>query len=163
MRTVFYALLTAFIFTTSVSCNNQKETRKEENKVLADSVQPKKDSITPPITGNDKDEHGCIGSAGYTWSVIKNDCIRLFESGIRLKQNGDDDSTGMSAFIILSKDEKQVELFLPDRKTSLMMPRSGVEGNEQWVADDFKLFPWKGGYVLNKGKKMIFAGHSNDL
>lgn len=35
---------------------------------------------TPPlIVGNDRDEHGCIGSAGYTWCPIKNKCLRVWE------------------------------------------------------------------------------------
>jgi hypothetical protein len=34
---------------------------------------------TSPIVGNDKDKHGCIGSAGYTWSVLKKECVRTFE------------------------------------------------------------------------------------
>lgn len=29
--------------------------------------------------GSDVDQYGCIGSAGYTWCVSKNNCIRLFE------------------------------------------------------------------------------------
>lgn len=28
------------------------------------------------MVGNDKDEHGCIWSAGYTWSEVLNECIR---------------------------------------------------------------------------------------
>ena len=33
--------------------------------------------------GGDRDEHGCIGSAGYVWCEVQQDCIRLFEKGIR--------------------------------------------------------------------------------
>jgi hypothetical protein len=32
-----------------------------------------------PMVGSDKDEHGCIGSAGYTWCPIKNKCLRTWE------------------------------------------------------------------------------------
>lgn len=32
-----------------------------------------------PLVGNDKDEHGCIGSAGYVWSESKQACIRPWE------------------------------------------------------------------------------------
>lgn len=32
-----------------------------------------------PILGGDKDEHGCIGSAGYTWCEIKQKCLRIWE------------------------------------------------------------------------------------
>jgi hypothetical protein len=31
------------------------------------------------ITGGDRDEHGCIGSAGYVWCEAKNKCLREFE------------------------------------------------------------------------------------
>lgn len=29
--------------------------------------------------GGDRDEHGCIGSAGYSWCEAKKKCIRIFE------------------------------------------------------------------------------------
>ena len=35
----------------------------------------------PPL-GGDKDEHGCIGSAGYTWNEEKEKCIRPWEEEI---------------------------------------------------------------------------------
>lgn len=31
------------------------------------------------LVGNDRDEHGCIGSAGYTWCGLKNKCLREWE------------------------------------------------------------------------------------
>lgn len=31
------------------------------------------------IVGNDEDEHGCIGSAGYTWDNSSNSCVRPWE------------------------------------------------------------------------------------
>lgn len=31
------------------------------------------------LVGNDKDEHGCIGSAGYSWCEAKNKCLRSWE------------------------------------------------------------------------------------
>ncbi|MCR4335708.1 MAG: hypothetical protein NUV57_04175 [archaeon] len=32
-----------------------------------------------PIIGGDADEHGCIGSAGYSWCEIKDKCLRIWE------------------------------------------------------------------------------------
>ena len=32
-----------------------------------------------PIIGGDKDEHGCIGSAGYSWCAVKQKCLRVRE------------------------------------------------------------------------------------
>lgn len=31
------------------------------------------------IVGGDRDEHGCIGSAGYSWCEKKNKCLRIWE------------------------------------------------------------------------------------
>lgn len=31
------------------------------------------------IVGGDKDEHDCLGSAGYSWCVAKGKCLRVFE------------------------------------------------------------------------------------
>lgn len=31
------------------------------------------------IVGGDKDEHGCIGSAGYSWCEEKQKCLRVWE------------------------------------------------------------------------------------
>ena len=49
-------------------------------------VQSQKDDMakTPPLqqeqlVGADRDEHGCIGSAGYTWCEPKQKCLRQWE------------------------------------------------------------------------------------
>ncbi|VVB80194.1 Uncharacterised protein [uncultured archaeon] len=31
------------------------------------------------VVGGDKDEHGCIGSAGYSWCEVKQKCLRSWE------------------------------------------------------------------------------------
>jgi len=31
------------------------------------------------LVGNDRDAHGCIGSAGYSWCEQKNRCLRVWE------------------------------------------------------------------------------------
>lgn len=33
----------------------------------------------PPITGGDRDAHGCIGSAGYSWCARSAQCERPWE------------------------------------------------------------------------------------
>lgn len=35
--------------------------------------------MTTMMVWNDRDEHGCIGSAWYTWSEEKNECVRPWE------------------------------------------------------------------------------------
>lgn len=39
------------------------------------------------MPGSDRDEHGCIGSAGYKWCAVKNKCLRLFEEDCGVPAN----------------------------------------------------------------------------
>lgn len=66
-----------------------------------------------PIVGGDRDEHGCIGSAGYVWCEVQKDCIRLFEKGIRTESV---DDSNASAFIVFSPDSTQLELFFSNNQ-----------------------------------------------
>lgn len=34
---------------------------------------------TPDLVGDDSDEHGCKGSAGYSWCETKQKCLRIWE------------------------------------------------------------------------------------
>lgn len=38
-------------------------------------------SPTEHLIGGDKDEHGCLIGAGYSWCESKNKCLRTFEEG----------------------------------------------------------------------------------
>lgn len=66
------------------------------------------------LVGNDRDSNGCIGSAGYTWSEAKKECIRIFESGTAFisydPSTGAMDSTKV-AYVVLSNDKSQAEVF----------------------------------------------------
>ncbi len=46
-------------------------------------------SKTPDIVGGDKDIHGCIGSAGYSWCEIKNKCLRVWEEKCEIATSTD--------------------------------------------------------------------------
>lgn len=39
----------------------------------------KKSENEPPLLGGDKDENGCIESAGYSWCEPKQKCLRIWE------------------------------------------------------------------------------------
>lgn len=46
-------------------------------------------SPTQPLVGNDSDEHGCKGSAGYTWCAEKNKCLRIWEEPCQQENDND--------------------------------------------------------------------------
>ncbi len=51
---------------------------KETNRQIANTPVP---SPTGQMLGGDRDEHGCIPSAGYSWCESKQKCYRPFEEG----------------------------------------------------------------------------------
>lgn len=38
--------------------------------------------------GGDRDAHGCIGSAGYSWCEVKNKCLRIWEEPCEVENVG---------------------------------------------------------------------------
>ncbi len=76
------------------------------------------------LVGADRDEKGCIGSAGYTWSVVKDSCIRVFEAGTPFVKydvaTGVIDSTNV-AYVVLSDDKKQAEAFFGTTDKPIVM------------------------------------------
>ncbi|MGY3857515.1 hypothetical protein [Aeromonas intestinalis] len=111
---------------------------------------------TQPLVGNDQDDHGCRASAGYQWSALTNQCVRLFEQAIRLQPLASGE-TG-SAFVLFNGDQSQAELTLPDGE-QVRLVRQGEEGNHSWQGGRYQLFPWKG-YVLKSGEQALFHGDS---
>lgn len=87
-----------------------------------------------PMVGADSDEHGCKASAGYTWSEVLKDCIRVFEKGIRTEAV---DGSNDSAFIVFGPDSTQVELFFSNRQPNEILDRRELpSGGYAWNVED---------------------------
>ncbi|WP_295335228.1 hypothetical protein [Flavobacterium sp.] len=146
MKKVFFFV---FFCTILVSCKltDQKSAEEEiiANETLRDS------SVV-----NDKDEHGCLASAGYVWSKINKECIKAF-TGVPLNPvaNPDSEDESLSAYVLFSEDGNQAEVFLPKETNSIVLTRS-AEG-KPWTFEDWQLVPWKG-FVLKRANENKFAG-----
>lgn len=112
--------------------------------------------LTPKGAGSDKDKHGCKGSAGYTFSVIKNDCVRLFEEKIQLKEVDTKKSYKSNAAVILSEDGKKAELFLPSSDGSLVLDKVASKKAVAYKKGQYNLTKVKNGYVLKLANKVVF-------
>lgn len=121
-------------------------------KVSQDSVGTKEET-KKEIVGGDSDVHGCKASAGYTWSVLKKECVRLFEIGTKLSHVEDGKTYSTVAYVIF--EGNKAELFLDSQKEPILLERKS-EG-DSWTKDDYQLIPWKG-YVLKKAGKIIYTG-----
>lgn len=147
-------LLFSIIVGLSFSCGKKVEHETSSSRTETTEVQNAKKVIKPEVVGGDSDTHGCKGSAGYTWSIVKNECVRLFEVGTKLSHaEGDGKTYSTVAYVIFEGDK--AELFLDTQKESIILERKS-EG-DSWVKEDLKLIPWKG-YVLKKGEKIIYTG-----
>jgi hypothetical protein len=62
------------------------------------------------LIGDRQKNEKCNASAGYQWSTIKKDCIRVFEQEIQLRSIQKEPMESICA-LIFSKDNEQVEVF----------------------------------------------------
>jgi hypothetical protein len=110
MKNSEFLILGLFIF---ISCGSVNDKNKDIEVEEEFSVE---------IVGNDRDAHGCIGTAGYTWSQIRQECIRIFESGQRLRPF--DKRETAAAFVVYSANRSKLELFSPTSSTSIILLKS---------------------------------------
>ena len=76
------------------------------------------------IDGATTSKHGCIETAGYTWSELKSECIRLFESAqcIGAIRSG---SATFNTYVVFSDDNSKAELFMPDLENQIILQYDG--------------------------------------
>lgn len=109
------------------------------------------------VLGTDKDANGCVTSAGYRWSVLRDECIRPVEEGYRLNsiQQLKDEEDIASAFVLFEEDGDRAELFLPDGKPSVMLKKESDNG--PYKAPHWNLALNKN-YSLKKDGQLVYAG-----
>ena len=114
MKATFILPIIAVSFT---ACDNTTPNQSENTTVTPEVTQD------TPMVGDDRDEHGCIGSAGFTWSVLRGECIQVFEVGTRLNPvDIKEEEAVISAFIVSKEgDNSQVELFITNEEQSLIL------------------------------------------
>ncbi|MDR3023198.1 hypothetical protein [Chryseobacterium sp.] len=113
-----------------------------------------------PVLGGDRDVHGCIGSAGYTYSQLKNDCIKTFNQKIKLKEVSSDKSYTSMTAIIFTKDMKKAEVFIPDGAAkSIILNKEGkgkIWKSGTYIKDSYVLTPYKKSYQIKKNDEVIY-------
>ena len=111
------------------------------------------------LLGADRDSHGCIASAGYVWSGAAQACVRLWESGIALRACAPE-ASDVAAYVVLSADGTEAEVFLPVKTAPLVLARSFTPEGPCWAQPDGK---WRllrlpeGWRLLERGKPVYQA------
>lgn len=140
MRKLGLIALSLLIF---ASCQNTRNKVQETNK---------NDSV---MVGKSKSEHPCDAGAGYRWSIMKQACIKIFDIGFRLNPVGNQKGTdAVSAITLMSEDQSQLELFLPnDTLNSVILNKvdNYTYQNATYKYDADKSILYADGKVLYKG------------
>ncbi len=139
-------MLVVLFALTSCKLNDQKE----ENKV---ANQGNKEGVIVA----DKDENGCLASAGYIWSKVNKECVKVF-TGMQLNptSNLENEDETLSAYILFNEEGNQAELFLPKETSSLVLTQES--NGKPWAFEDWQLIKGTAGYTLKKVDKPMFSG-----
>lgn len=116
------------------------------------------DAAKDVVLGGDKDADGCLASAGYTWSKLNKECVRVF-TGVQLlpaeKADATEDEAVFAAYVLFDKTKDNAEVFLPNQDESILLKRES-EG-KPWINGSWQLIPWKG-FVLKKDGQILYSG-----
>lgn len=99
------------------------------------------DTNQEPMVGNDRDENGCIGSAGYTWCEAKQKCLRVWEEPCIDDRSQADNLKNAITAQLKSKYrdtnwEMKVEVskIIGDYASGGVRPAEGEIGGAMWLA-----------------------------
>lgn len=106
------------------------------------------------IIGGQKDQNGCLTGAGYTWSQLKQTCIRPFEQGITLIQITSEGSFASASYILFSDDKKQAELFTPLETGSVLLK---ANNNGNYTNGQYQLKKENAGWTLYVDNTKLFV------
>lgn len=140
---VFFLLSLAII-----ACKPIDNTETDPN----ETTQKVKDTT---MVGADQDENGCLASAGYTWSKVNKECVKIF-TGIQLNPAKDQANEDMvlCAYVLFNEDGDQAEVFLPNEE-SVVLTKTAED--KTWSYKDYVLVG-QNGYVLKNGTEELYKG-----
>ena len=114
------------------------------------------EQLDSALVGGERDAHGCITSAGYTYSQLRRQCLRPWEEGIGLSAattQGVPLASG--AYVLLSDDGTQAELFWA-LGPAMLLPRSFTPQGPYWQKDGVRLERQPQGWKLYKEERLLF-------
>lgn len=94
------------------------------------------------MAGSDRDEKGCIGSAGFVWSPLQSRCLRVFEEGLAFAPAGANRDPGQLAFVLINRNlgpdtqSAVAELYWPGQAEPIALRRT--RGHDDTLLQDTK-------------------------
>ncbi len=119
--------------------------------------------VTPnepaPRVGADKDVHGCIASAGYTYSAVRQGCIRVWEQGVALTPVVQIAEPVLAAYVVQNETGTQAEVFMPGISEGMVMTRNEQLPLPTWTAPGGWTLTYEpdAGWKLAQGGQLVYA------
>ncbi len=118
--------------------------------------------ITPnepaPKVGADRDAHGCIASAGYTYSVVRGGCVRVWEAGTALVPVVPMGDPVLNAYAVQGENDTQVEVFLPGVEQGVLLSRDANVDLPMWQGQGWTLtYDPDQGWKLSQYGQLVYA------
>ncbi len=113
----------------------------------------------PEAVGADRDAHNCIASAGYTYSAVRGECIRLWETGTALLPVVQIEEPVLAAYVVESENGQETEVFLPGFEQGQLMNRAENTNIPTWTAPDGWTLTYDPdqGWKLAQGGEVVYA------
>lgn len=122
------------------------------------------DTTKQHLLGVAEDDHGCNAAAGYTWSEVRQNCIRLFEEGVQfMAVNGQD--TTLATYVVFSTDSLKAEVFTPDMQhhpilERRILPKGGYTWNQE-DDDTLNLRQQDGRWIIEQRGDIVYRQSRN--
>lgn len=112
------------------------------------------------VVGVADDEHGCNAAAGYTWSEVRQNCVRLFEEGVKFTAVAGQDST-LAAYVVFAADSLKAEVFISnDTKHPILERRELPKGGYTWNQEDddtLNVRQMDGKWVIEQRNEVLYS------
>jgi hypothetical protein len=108
------------------------------------------------INGSDRDIHGCIGSAGYSWCDIKQKCLRIWEEPCTDSTPAGQSSPGSPVTMA-----PETETLLAAMKAAIVLKRGPDAANMTYTVSKIEGNYAQGGASGTGGGGMWFAAKVN--
>jgi len=141
--------LMVFLILLNFSCKDVKVVQEETKEEI--------DTLSVSIVGADKDSFGCLVTAGYTWSVLKQECVRLFDLAFVLTpvQSPVTSDAVLVCYVLLSTDGLKAEVFFPGEEESVIFNRPII--GQPWKHENWNLIADEG-FKLYLDQTLKFSG-----
>ncbi len=112
----------------------------QQNIIAEPQIIEDEEIINEPLVGGDRDEHGCIGSAGYTWCETKQKCLRVWEEDCL----GLEYPLGESDSELETGEEKVTKILTPEECTGQEGRLVNIVGGNTCLEDEIEIGEVKG-------------------